>query len=162
MTRALLSGLFAGMLVALALGVLLESGGHLFELGGRLRQTMPVWPGEPYLPLQLPLVLDRGLAGACWGLLVGLVVRTGRLPVASTSAFVGGVLCTALGYSVLVDPWIPLGSRFGAMSSGDWWPQALVNGVWGWLTGLLMIAGEALRIEMSDSAARLTNRDARP
>jgi hypothetical protein len=158
MARALLSGLFAGMIVALALGMLFESAGHMFELGWRLRQTMPLWPGEPFLRLDLPLALDRGLAGACWGMVVGLLVRTGRLPVAATGALVGAVLCTMLGYSVIVDPWMPLGSRFGSMSSGDWWPQALVNGVWGWLTGLLMLAGEALRIEMSDSAARLSNR----
>jgi hypothetical protein len=157
MVRALLTGLFAGMAIALVLGLASDSVAY-FGLSWRLRQTLPVWPGEPYLQLQLPLPLDRALAGACWGMVIGLAVRSGRTPPGATGFFIGSVVCTALGYSVVVDPWIPLGSRFGAMSSGDWWPQALMNGVWGFLTGLLMVAAEALRIEMSDSGTRLNPR----
>jgi len=154
MLKGTLSGLACGAVVALALhGFILALEVPLERQGIFLRQTFAAFPLEPYLRLQAPITLDRVLSGACWGAVLGLVIHSGRMPHRMTGCLFAAVVITALGYSVVIDGTQGTYWRTANMLSGTAGTQILVNGIWGWLTGVLMLFSDALRMSLRNDLA---------
>jgi hypothetical protein len=154
MYKGILSGIACGAAVALVLhGFIIAVEYPLERRGVFLRQTLSVFPLEPWLRLQAPMVIDRMLAGACWGGLLGFVIHGGRMPHRLTGCLFAAVVITALGYSVIIDGAYGAYWRNGALLSGSMGSQILVNGLWGWLTGVLMLFSDALRLSLRNDLA---------
>jgi hypothetical protein len=154
MTKGILSGLACGAVVALVLhGFIIALEYPLERHGVFLRQTFAAFPLEPWLRLQAPMTVDRLLSGACWGAVLGLVIYGGRMPHRLTGCLFAAVVITALGYSVIVDGTYGSYWRVGSVLSGSMGSQILVNGLWGWLTGVMMLFSDALRMSLRNDLA---------
>jgi hypothetical protein len=139
MLKSILSGVGCGAAAAMLVHGLLLAAELSFENRGvYLRQTQVVFPLEPYVRFGLPVTLDRLLTGATWGALLGLLIRSGRLPALATGFILPALGLTMFGYSVIVDP-VAAVSGWGVGSSGGWWAQALINGTWGFVAALGLI-----------------------
>lgn len=140
MLKSILSGAACGAAAAMLVHGLLLAAELSFENRGvYLRQSQVVFPLEEYLRLGLPVTLDRLLTGVVWGVLLGLLIRSGRLPALPTGFILPAIGLTVFGYSVVVDPVAAVGSGWGIGSSGGWWAQALINGTWGFVAALGLI-----------------------
>ncbi len=149
MFKGIFTGLSCGAAVALVLhGVVLAFEDTAARQGLFLRQNFSVFPLEPWVQLGAPLFLDRMLSGAFWGAAVGLLVYSGRMPHRMTGFLFAAVVCTAVGYSVVIDSTLGVSWRLGLVSSGALGAQIMVNAAWGYLTGVLMLFTDALRMSL--------------
>ncbi|WP_237216388.1 hypothetical protein [Falsiroseomonas oryziterrae] len=145
MLKSIVSGLGCGAAAALIVHGLLLAAELAFENRGvYLRQTQVVFPLETYLRLGLPVTLDRLVTGAVWGALLGLLIRSGRLPPLVTGFVLPALGLTILGFSVIVDPVYAANTSWGIGSTGGWWAQALINGTWGFVAALGLIIVEIM------------------
>lgn len=149
MFKGILTGISCGAAVALVLhGVLLAFEDSAARQGVFLRQDFSVFPLEPWMRIGAPLFVDRMLSGAFWGAAVGLLVYSGRMPHRMTGFLFSAVVCTAIGYSVVIDTSLGVSWRLGTISSGALGAQIMVNAAWGYLTGVLMLFTDALRLSL--------------
>ncbi|MGG5818326.1 hypothetical protein [Falsiroseomonas sp. HW251] len=149
MFKGILTGLSCGAAVALVLhGVALAFEETAARQGVFLRQNFAVFPLEPWVRVGAPLFLDRMLSGAFWGAAIGLLVYSGRMPHRMTGFLFAAVVCTAIGYSVVIDSTVGQSFRFSLVNSGALGAQIMVNAAWGYLTGVMMLFTDALRMSL--------------
>ena len=149
MFKGILTGMSCGAVVALVLhGVLLAFEDSANRQGIFIRQNFAVFPLEPWVHVGAPMFIDRMLSGGFWGSVVGLLVYSGRMPHRMTGFLFAAVVCTGIGYSVVIDSGLGVSWRIGSVSSGALGAQIMVNSAWGYLTGVMMLFTDALRLSL--------------
>jgi hypothetical protein len=94
-------------------------------------------------PVGMPHLLNLIFWGGVWGIVLGTLLRLGRLPALLTGCLFGALLCSAVGFA----PWygergLPLWTMAYAP---NWARTVLINAAWGWGAAALMLAGDLNR-----------------
>ncbi len=130
--RTALLGFVAG---ALAVLVFHQGVVGLLHLAGLLPNAP--FPMRPVPPLGVPQVVSLAFWGGVWGILVAAIVasRPGWPP-SLVGLAVGALGCVLVGFTLVAA--LRGQPLLGGMDPARWWRSIVINGAYGWGTGLIL------------------------
>ncbi len=107
-------------------------------------------PNPPYGmrrvgPLAVPLIANMAFWGGVWGIVIAAIIaaRPGWAP-PLVGLVVGAVLCVLFGFTVMAA--IRGQTMMAGFDPNRWWRSMLINGAFGWGTGVILMGARRLRL----------------